>query len=358
MNLDNIRDLPERDSANMAGFIRSLPDQLHEASKLMETLVWPGINFEPHNIVLLGTGGGSAIAALLVQALFERELRRPLTLNCGMQLPGWVNRDSLVLATTVSGDTEETLTAFTEAIQREACCLAITSGGKLRALAAEHNISAYLFDTGGMPARAAIGYLFVPMAAALARLGLVRDLKIQLSETITLLDGLGERYGWENPEANNPAKQLARRLYGRLPIIYSADQLTYVAARRWKNQFSENSKSLAHDNTFPELNHDEIVGFENFASLREHIQVVYLCDELGDEPTIKQRMIATRQLIESTGGSVLEVKAEGQSDLARLFSLIYMGDWVSLYLALLSSIDPTPVRSIVEIKRLLRELPN
>jgi glucose/mannose-6-phosphate isomerase len=356
MNLDDLLRLQERDSCDMAGFIRALPEQIVAAEKLAETLIWPGINFEPNNIVLLGTGGGSAIASLLVRAIFEDELRRPLTLNCGMQLPGWVDRQSLVIAATVSGDTEETIAAFTEALQRESCCLAITTGGKLGALAAERKVPTYLFESKGMQARAALGHLFVPMAGALARLGLVRDLKNQLRETVELLTALSERFGLESPEAENPAKQMAHRLQGRLPIIYTSDRLTYVAGARWKSQLSENGKLLAHFNTFPELNHDEIVGYENLA-LRSHIQVIFLCDDLSDEPSITQRMAATRKIIESGGGSVLEVKTEGQSDLARVFSLIYLGDWVSLYTALLADIDPTPVQSIVEMKRLLREQP-
>lgn len=354
MNLDDATGMRKLDRSDMAGSIYALPEQIAKAEKLADDLDWPSINFEPQNIVLLGTGGGSAIAALLARSLFEFELRLPLTLNSGSRLPGWVNRNSLVIAATASGETEETLAALTEALEREACCLAVTGGGRLKSIAEERKLPLYLFDAAGMQARSAIGYLFTPIARTLARLGLSRDLRNQIQETIKLLTELRDRYGLENPEADNPAKQIARKLYGRFPIVYASDQLTYAAAIRWKNQLSENGKMLAHYNTFPELNHDEIVGYENFA-LRSHIQVVYLYDDAGDEPAIKQRMTATRSLIESAGGKVIDVCAEGQSDLARLFSLLYLGDWVSVYAALLADIDPTPVRSIVEMKRLLRE---
>ncbi len=352
MNLDDLRIIKEIDKSNMLQILLDFPQQWKEAKEIAHQFSFPqykGLN----KIVVTGLGG-SAIGGDLLRASLGGEIKVPIFVNRNYSLPAFVDEGTLLFAVSYSGNTEETISAYQKAIERRAKVIAITSGGKLRDLCQSDGVPVILIPAG-MPPRTAIGYLFLPMLAALAETGLIEDKTEEIEETISLLGEL--RKGWEpsSPSSGNQAKQLAQRLPGKLILIYgSSDHLEGVCLR-WKTQINENSKSLAYTVAFPELNHNEIVGWEGMEELRSKIKVIILRDK-GDQDRIKSRIEITKSVISARPNEIEEVWSQGHSTLARLFSLIYLGDWVSFYLAILQGVDPTPVKPIDLLKKRLAEL--
>lgn len=350
--LDSREAMAEIDPAGMAGLIEDLPRQWREAEEIARAAKIDGVG-EPKNIVVLGMGG-SAIGGDLVKSLLEPAAKTPIAVNRDYGLPAWVDENTLVVASSYSGNTEETLTAAAEAQRRGAKIVALTTGGQL-AQQAEANGWPLIRIPAGLSPRAAIGYSFVPLYVLMERLGVTASVASDLAETAEVLERLKGRYGLDVPVAENPAKQLALALKGKLPLIYGAYGWSATAAYRWKTQINENSKAPAVSNEFPELNHNETVGWEVPAEVTQKIHVVILRDRQDNE-RVKARIQVTREIIEGRAAGITELWSEGQSAVARLFSLIYPGDFVSLYLALVYRVDPTPVKMIDLLKSRLAEL--
>jgi glucose/mannose-6-phosphate isomerase len=258
-----------------------------------------------------------------------------------------------VIVSSYSGDTEEALAAFQMAQARRAKIICVTSGGKLSAWAERNHLPAFALPPG-FPPRSALAHLTVPLLVILHRLGLAPDPASDINETSALLEKLGAQWDAESEGPRNLAKNLAQALTQRLPIIYAACGLFEVAAWRWKEQFCENAEILSWHNAFPELNHNELVGWGLRREIDEKLQVIYLCDH-QDNRRVQKRMEVTRELIAQTSAPVIEVWSEGHSLLARLFSLIFLGDLASVYLAILNGVDPTPVHKIDLLKERLEQ---
>jgi len=260
---------------------------------------------------------------------------------------------TLVFAVSYSGNTEETLSAYGEARAKGARVIALTSGGRLASLAREDGVP-LITVPGGIAPRSATGYLFVPMLVVLERLGLAGGISAEVEGMIAHLQELRTRYGVDVPTRDNPAKQLALNLAGRLPVIWGASGTTEVVAQRWKGQINENAKSPAWWNVLPEANHNEVVGLEVPADLLKKIWLVFLRDP-DDHPRVGLRFDITREMAGSVAG-ISEFEAGGTGRLARMYSLIYLGDYASLYLAACYGIDPGPVKAIDRLKAALAEI--
>jgi glucose/mannose-6-phosphate isomerase len=203
--------------------------------------------------------------------------------------------------------------------------------------------------TGGMPPRTTLGYLFTPMLVTLARLGMIPDQKAPVAEAIEMLRELGAQYRPGIETFRNLPKALARDLHGKFPVIYGVQDFSDVVAYRWRTQLNENSKMLASHQAFPELNHNEVVGWQGLLSDALEVWVVLLRDsrELG---RIAQQIDITKAFLQERAAGITEVWSQGQSRLARLFSLLYTGDFTSYYLALLRGVDPKPIEAIDRLK--------
>lgn len=350
--LDSREAMGEIDPAGMTGLIEDLPRQWREAEEIARAAQIQGVR-DPKNIVILGMGG-SAIGGDFVRSLLEPTVQIPIAVNRDYSLPAYVDRDSLVIASSYSGNTEETLTAAAEAQKRGAQVVAITTGGQL-AGRAETNGWPLIRIPGGLSPRAAIGYSFVPLYVLMERIGIAPSVADDLAETAELLEKQRQRFGPDVPVSENLAKQLALSLKGKLPLVYGSYGWTGTAAYRWKTQINENSKAPAVNNTFPELNHNETVGWEVPEEVTKQIELVILRDRM-DNDRVKARIEVTREIVEGRVSGVTELWSEGESEVARLFSLIYPGDFVSLYLALIYRVDPTPVKMIDLLKSRLAEL--
>jgi glucose/mannose-6-phosphate isomerase len=308
----------------------------------------------PSEIVVTGLGG-SAIGGDLLRSYLAGECSIPIFVNRSYNLPAFVGRRTLVLANSYSGNTEETLSAYRDAKKKGAAVVVISTGGKLAGLA-KRNGDPWVAIPSGLPhpPRAALGYSFFPMLLLLIRNGIVRERRGELEATLGLLSGLRKRYCLENPTSGNRAKHIARALHGKLPILYSASERMDAVTLRWRSQLNENAKTLAYSHLLPEMNHNEILGWEALKPVMKNAYVLMLRDK-GDHPRVQVRMELTKGLIAPQAGGYEEVWSEGKSLLARIFSLISLGDWVSFYLAMENRVDPMPVKKMDFLKKKLAE---
>jgi glucose/mannose-6-phosphate isomerase len=301
-------------------------------------------------IIIVGMGG-SAIGGDLLASLVADECPCPILVQRGYDLPTFVDGPgTLVIGSSHSGNTEETLSAFRQARQRDASLLALTTGGKLAALAGEWDVPLLHYDYDAQP-RAALGYSFTLLLSLLSYLGLVADKSNDLAEAVEVMRAWQAEIGPQMPVASNPAKRMAGQLMERMPVIYGAGLMEPVA-RRWKTQINENAKSWAFFEEMPELNHNAVVGFEGSDRIREWVTVIMLRSQF-DSPRIQSRWRITRQILLQEAVGCDQVTARGESRLAQMLSLIHFGDLVSVYLAMANAVDPTPIPSIAYLKEQL-----
>jgi glucose/mannose-6-phosphate isomerase len=304
------------------------------------------------DIALCGMGG-SAIAGDLVLGAYRDRLLRPMSVVRDYYLPGWIGENTLVILSSYSGDTEETLTCASQALERGALCVAVTSGGKLARFYASEGVPVVPLPPGLQP-RAALLRLLVPVAVLLDVVGAVPPLGSDLQEARETIAASVAALGPEVPEAGNPAKQLARALLDAVPLIWGAE-LTAPVAYRWRCQMNENAKLPAWSAALPELDHNEIVGLSGTpAPLSELTRLVMLRDPRNHRQ-VERRFDLTREIVEPQVDSALSITAEGQAPLARMLDLVMLGDYASLYLALLRGVDPGPVEPIERLKARLAE---
>lgn len=340
------------DTTGMFAALEGLPVQCTSACwDLVRQVELPEIE-AISNIVVTGLGG-SAIGGDLLRVYAADKISVPITVNRDYVLPKFVGPDTLVFAVSYSGNTEETLSAYEEARARGASIITITTGGKLGEMAKKDGFPVIGVPCGISP-RAAIGFLFIPTLRMLQRLGLLPDVTGEITEMIDFIREMRKKLGPDANEEENPAKQLARKLQNKISVIWGSTGTTEVVAQRWKGQINENAKAPAYWNVLPELNHNEIVGFQFPLEILKKIHVIILRDE-RDHPRVHKRIEITKDVIKDAVDGYTEVWASGEGVLSRLYSLIYIGDYTSVYLAALYGIDPGPVKVIDYLKRELQE---
>ncbi len=337
--------LQQYDRANMLKLLKDFPLQFRQARQIGEALNFEVDQARVKNLIFAGMGG-SAIGGDLIISCLADQLKVPAMVIRNYTLPAVVDQNSLVIVSSYSGNTEESLSCYEVAQSRGAMIVAISSGGKLAARAQADGIPLIAIP-GGAPPRTALGYLSLPVLIWLAKIGLAEIDDHVLDETQNLLLQMNQRY---LPEAaDNPAQKLAAQLQNKFPVIYCTADLLAPVAWRWKGQFSENSKVLAFCNVFPELNHNEIVGWHQRPERLRDFQIIYLRDR-EDHIRNQKRMNVTRGILERLTDPIIELYTTGESRLARLMSLVQLGDWVSYYLAILTGVDPTPIEKIQLLK--------
>ena len=337
------------DTQNMWDFLENFPSQWKEAMEITEDVELTVDPKQIQKICFVGMGG-SAIGADLMRAYSYKSCPHPVQVVRHYEVPGWVDERTLVIACSFSGNTEETRTALASARNQGAQAIAVTSGGKLMLKAANEEFD-YIKIPGGMPPRAALGYSFVPLFRIFQYLDFLDEEDDVLQETHQLLT---EQNGLLSNPSNNEALSLARELNDSLPIIYSDATTMEPVNLRWRGQFEENAKTLAYGNTLPEMNHNEIVGWERIAHLTGRLSVIMLEDSQDNE-RVKRRMEIVEELVQDQTASLHVLDTRGESRLARMFSLIQLADWTSFYLAILNNIDPTPITKIDLLKSKLAE---
>jgi len=330
----------------MLDAIGGLPEQCRQAWQAARSLALPPPYSQIDRIVILGMGG-SAIAGDMLRALLQRESAVPVFNVRQYELPPFVDERTLVIASSFSGNTEETLSAFDQALATPAKKLAVTGGGQLLATARANGVPVFTYQFQGQP-RAALGWSLMPLLAVARSLGLMPGLEREAEEALAVMADLQEQISEGTPAVQNPVKQVAQRLHGKLPVIYGAGFLTPVA-HRWKTQLNENSKAWSFYEELPEANHNAILGYELPRDTVLNTAVVFLQSNLV-HPRVQLRYDFTQRMLEKAGVDVLTVGARGQSALAQMLSLVLFGDHVSCYLALLNGVDPSLTTAIDNLK--------
>jgi len=295
------------------------------------------------NVVIAGMGG-SAIGGDIVRTLLLEKSQFPVIVWRDYRLPPAVSSRSLFFAVSYSGNTEETLAAYNEAQRRKSYCIAITTGGKL-AQRAKGDGTPLIELPAGMPPRAAIGFLTIPILMILKRFGLYPDCQNEVKETSSLLDQ-------QLPSWRKKALRLSRLLLGKLPVIYSTSRLLDVAAYRWQCQLNENAKVMCHIGQLPEQSHNEIMGLGSPGFLTQKGVLIGLFDRTT-HPRTAFRLRSTLKLCKSAFSDAVLIKSQGRSELTRLFSVMVMGDLVSVALAKRREVDPIAIPRINNLKLIL-----
>ncbi|MGI6413237.1 MAG: bifunctional phosphoglucose/phosphomannose isomerase [Syntrophomonadaceae bacterium] len=335
----------EASAQRMMNYLYNLPEQFKQVLQMDLGIAGSGTKY---NHILVSGLGGSGIGGDILRTFALQEARIPVIVNRDYNIPQFADSNTLAFITSYSGNTEETLGAYQQAKSRGARIICITSGGSLEKMAINDGYE-LLKIPGGLVPRAANGYLFAPMVLALEKLGLVSGAREQLEETVQVMERIRQSLTPDVDKPDNPAKAIAAELKDSLPIIWATQGISETAAMRWKGQINENAKAPAYYNVFPELNHNEIVGFKVPSDLLSRVVVVLLTDKY-DHPRIKKRIEITRNVVKNQVKNIIEVNSEGESFLARLYSLIYIGDYSSVYLAYEYGLDPTPVEVIDYLK--------
>ena len=349
--LDSPHIYKQLDPSGMLQHLHEFPEQCQRAWNNSLKLKLPQDYNKVDRVIISGMGG-SAIGGELIRRLAILENHLPVWVHRDYGLPPFVNGNTLLIFSSYSGNTEETLSSFTESLQTPSKKVVITTGGKLESLAKRNGIPILLIDYKAPP-RAAFPHSFVSLLGIFHTLGLVKDKSNDFEEALQVLKELSTRITEKVPSVSNDAKQLAQELYGRLVVIYGAGLLAEVA-QRWKSQLNENSKTWAFHEIFPELNHNAVVGYQLPSELRDKIIVVLLHSSLL-HPRVSIRYQLTTEIINKASVRYKVLEATGKNRLAQMMSLVLYGDYVSFYLAILNGVDPTQVAPIDYLKSRLAE---
>lgn len=349
--LDNQSALVAHDPFKMGDLTRDFADQCRRALEIARNASLPKTAASPDLVMLTGLGG-SAAGGDLVAALMAGEGKVPFLVNREYTLPRFVGQGSLIIAASFSGNTEETLSAYDDAKRRGANIICISSGGKLIEKAKADGFP-HVIVPGGQPPRTAMGYMMIPVVVVLENLGLIGPQDFEAA--FAAIDEIREENYYDVNIDSNPAKQLASALSGSFATLYGCSSWTYALAQRWRAQINENGKEMVLTHYFPELCHNEILGWQGAHEQGvESWHTVIL--EGGDESERMMKRVAFT--MEEIGDitTVHRVRARGDSLLGRLLSLSHFGDYVSLYLAALRGRDPGEIVAIDGLKNKLAQL--
>ncbi len=329
----------EIDKSNMKQVIIDSTEQLKKGLTLAKNIKIEG-DFK--NVIICGIGG-SAWPVDILSAVVTPTI--PIYIHRTYSLPIVAKRGSLIICISYSGNTEEPLSSLKEAISKKYSAIGISSGGQVEKLCKENNIPLVKIPSGIQP-RCATGYIFSALTKILASKGLIEDISEEIVKTSAQL-------ALVNPLLEKEGKKLAKKIGKSIPIVYSSDAFKAVA-QIWKIKFNENSKIPAFYNYFPELNHNEMVGYTGLEKSGAKFQVLILQD-LQDHERILKRMKLTAGIIKKAGAKVEMVNMQEGSYLFKIFSTLLLGDWVSYYTALENNVDPTPVAMVEEFKSLMEK---
>ena len=312
-------------------------------------LVWPADAIQ--NVAIAGMGG-SGIAGDLALGVWRERLRHPVSVLRDYYVPGWVGEHTLVILSSYSGETEETLTVASQATERNALCVAITSGGKLGTFYRDMGVPVIDLPAGLQP-RAAILELLTPLAVVLGRMGVIASPDAELDDARKVLLDAVEALAPAVPTDQNLAKQVALGLLDSVPVIWGAET-TAAIAQRWKCQINENAEMAAYWSVLPEADHNEICAYGRTRRRSRHDANGAAADP-HHHRQVQRRIELTRELVAPTLGGVLELAADGKTPLGRMLDLVMLGDYVSLYMAIARGVDPGPVDMIGRLKQRLAE---
>jgi glucose/mannose-6-phosphate isomerase len=344
---NDARALRACDPLGMFEHIAGLPDQCEEAWRAAQSVALPESFRDVHQVVVAGMGG-SAIGGALLSSLVAPQSRIPVYVVRDYDLPAAVKgKSTLVIASSYSGNTEETVSVFTQARARGCQLLAIASGGAIARLADEFGAPLMRIHYKSQP-RAALGYSFIPLVAFASRLGWIDDQSADFEEAMRVMREWNQEFAPESPVVKNAAKREAGQMLGRFVIVYGAGYFAEVA-RRWKGQINENGKHYAAFEVLPEADHNALLGSSYPEDMPGRLKVIFLSGS-SEHPRNAARIEITREMLMTQGCDTDILSARGKSPLAQMLSLIQLGDWISAYLGILNGADPSDTEMLAELK--------
>ena len=351
--LDDLQLIEKIDKSKMLDTIANFPEQIKETINIVKTAEISKF-FKIDNIIMSGMGG-SAISGDILQNLLRDRLNISVFVNREYDLPRWANKDTLTIFQSYSGDTEETLSAFKHACQKKCKIICISSGGKLQEYCEKRSISHIKIPSGLQP-RAATAFLLFSSLLVLKKINVLKDdVDSEIRETIELTTDLRNKNNKDVAEKNNFSKQIATKLHNTIPQVYGWGIYSPIAIR-WCAQFNENSKVIARYDMVPECNHNDIVGWSQNPEVSKKFSCILFRDDKLESIYMAKRLNFMKNLFEDVAANVIEVQVRGKKTLPKMMYAMYLGDFVSCYLAVLRKIDPTPVHIITELKKALSEL--
>lgn len=355
ISFEKIRNI---DSQNMFEVLKNFPEQVKDAVVIGEN--FQGFQLRPDSnlFVILGMGGSAIGGDILNSYLSNTKGADFLIINTvrNYNLPGYVDDKTNVIASSYSGGTEETNSAFEQALKKTKNIICITSGGKISETAKNNHIPTITIPAGYQP-RCALGFSFFPILLSILKTELLSEeiknkVRIEINETIDLLRKRANEY---SKETNNKALQIAKQIFGTIPVIYSSIDGMESVNTRWLRQIQENAKHLAYGGLLPEMNHNEINSFSLPQGISKNISLIFIKD-LNTHPRTLKRFDALQNLIGTEVQQIISIQSDASTLLARIFDMIYLGDWVSYYLAILNNTDPTPIPLITKLKNYLAQV--
>jgi glucose/mannose-6-phosphate isomerase len=342
----NIKDLvKEYDPQNQFDVLINSYTQIEHAWENKIDL--SSIEGKKFNKIIVSGLGGSAIGGDLIREFLSAELSLPYFVNRNYNLPLFADKETLVIISSYSGNTEETISVLNQAVERGCVIVCLSTGGRIAEIALENNIPLVNLKKGFQP-RYALGTGFFSLLRILQILGCCGN----QDDTINKIINVWKEKGKEYSEENNKAYLYAEELTGFIPVIYSAADITSAAGYRFKCQFNENSKVHAFHNVIPELNHNEIIGWETFKEKQFYAKLIILNDPVYS-PQVKKRFTITSELAAAGGIEILELQSEKEDLKTRLMDLIYLCDWITYYTAVIKGADPTEIKNINILKEKL-----
>ncbi|HTA76140.1 MAG TPA: bifunctional phosphoglucose/phosphomannose isomerase [bacterium] len=351
--LDNPDQIYKLDPQHMLHLVETVPQQCRDARHHALLNKIKLNSFKIDSLVICGVGG-SAIGGEMVANYLRSVLKIPVYVNRDYALPAWVDRQTLVICSSHSGDTEETLSAFKQALARKLNIVIISSGGTLLKEARKHKLPYYEMP-GGVQPRTTLNYSLITLLTMLESAKLLPSMDGEIEEAVLLLEKTMFEFNLFNDSKKNLAKQLALFFYGKNPVIYASENCLGTTAYRWKCQFNENAKQMAHVNAIPEMNHNEILSYTIQDSFVKNAAVLLLRSGKYENDRVQKRFAIFKKISGLKKNQVSEVWAEGNSLLSQTLWMVYLGDFVSVYLAFLKGLNPTSIGLIDQLKAGLKK---
>ena len=350
MFLDDEKAIRANDPGGMLDEIDHLPDQIGAAWELGKRL--PLSKYEKIEAVVISGMGGSAIGADLLSSWANPIARIPVLVCRDYTLPEWISgKQHLLVASSHSGNTEETLAAFREGIQRDCSIITITTGGTLAEEARKSGIDLWQFKHSGQP-RAAVGYSFTLLLALFSRMGLISISDDEVKSLIAAMKAQQTILKANVTLAKNPAKRLAGQMLGRFVTVFGAEHMAPIA-RRWKTQLNELAKDWSGFEILPEADHNTAAGIQNPAELLTKLFGVFI-EASSNHPRNILRSEITRTMMMQNGINVDRYIPTGDTPLKHIWTALHFGDYLAYYLALLYQVDPTEVSALDHLKKTLK----
>jgi glucose/mannose-6-phosphate isomerase len=345
-HLDDMTHYIKFDTKGMGKAVAGMPEDVAKGVQDAEAFELPEEFKTVTSIVFTGMGG-SALVGDLLRILMATESRIPVIVCRDYYLPRFVDDRCLVIASSFSGGTAETISAFEDGVNKKAKIMSFSHGGELFELARSRGFPAFHIGYEGLP-RAALGYTLSALVRFMGKLGFVPDKEQELAEAVQVMQDWQEKINVEVPASRNEAKTLAEKMHGKAVAVYAANTLA-GAARRWKQQLNENAKQVAFYGAVPEMNHNMLLGLE-FPKQYVHGLMWVMLESHLDYPKNRKRLEATVETGKNSGVEGVLVEGRGDSALSQVFSVIHFGDYVSYYLGMLNETDPSDLSAVKDFK--------